>query len=122
MNCVAISISKIIAVFITPTQINFDDGLGLSCLIKFTFLFKSKLPFLQYFSELGIYIHWPVSAKKVNFKSPLKALSSEEKQAAVKISLVKLSDTFTFYLMKDNHSSSSPNINKREIRSIDCEN
>ena len=73
MNRVAISISKIITVFITPTHINFDDGFRavMSYKVHITFLFKSKLPFnLQYFPELGFDIHGPVSVNKVNFKAP----------------------------------------------------
>ena len=70
MNRVAISITKIITAFITPTHINFDDGLGavLSYKVHITFLFKSKLPFLRYFPEVSCDIYWPVSAKEVNFK------------------------------------------------------
>ena len=44
-------------------------------MVSVLFLFKSKLSFfLSYFTELGYDIHWPVSAKKVNFKAPQKAI------------------------------------------------
>ena len=59
MNRVATSITKIFAVFITPTRINFDDifGVVMSYKVYIIFFIQIKIAFLQYFPELGCDIH-----------------------------------------------------------------
>ena len=50
---------------------------------------------MQYFPELGFDIHWPVSAKKVNFKAPEKAVicSVQEPYNSKKVDLYKEPET-----------------------------